>query len=110
MAEAAIACDGVEAGSGEMMVIRLDSSSRDPAIYADPGRFDMHRSGPQALAFAIGPHLCPGAFLGRLEARVMIRRLVQRFRILPGQDPARLADSRHFLVFDALPVRLEAIR
>ncbi len=106
-AATALAIDGVEIAPGEMMVIRLDSSSRDPEAHDRPDVFDMDRSGPQPLAFSIGPHLCPGAFLGRLEARAMVRGLVERFRILPGTEPSRIAESRHFLMFDALPIRLE---
>jgi cytochrome P450 len=106
-AENAVALGGGEVEEGGIMVLRLDSSSRDSAAYDDPGRFDMDRSGPQPLAFAAGPHLCPGAFLGRLEARAMVRGLLTRFRILPGAAPARIADSRHFLRFEALPIRLE---
>jgi len=60
------------------------AANRDPERYADPERFDVERwtrqpAPPPHLAFGGGVHLCLGAHLARLESRIAIGSLVQRF-------------------------------
>ena len=66
--------------SGAMIVLYLAGANRDPAAYADPDRFDLHRTGgAEHLAFSAGLHYCLGAALAQLEATVAVQRLVERF-------------------------------
>ncbi|MET8544419.1 cytochrome P450 [Kitasatospora sp. NPDC004799] len=68
------------------VVILTGACNRDPAAYADPGRFDLHRTGePDHISFSSGIHYCLGAPLARLEGEVAFRVLVER---LPGLRPA----------------------
>jgi cytochrome P450 len=68
---------------GDLVRVSLSAANRDPAVFADPDRFDPGRFGRGAsrghLAFAHGPHVCLGVHLARLEARsaldVILRRL-----------------------------------
>jgi cytochrome P450 len=76
---------------GEMVLIALASADRDPGRFADPDTFDIRRSetagrGGGHLAFGHGIHFCLGAPLARLEGRIAIRSLLERF---PGlsHDP-----------------------
>ena len=63
-----------------MIVLYLAGANRDPAAYADPDRFDLHRTGgAEHLAFSAGLHYCLGAALAQLEATVAVQRLVERF-------------------------------
>ncbi len=87
---------------GDLVTVSLAGANRDPAVFADPGRFDLHRrNARQHLAFAIGPHFCVGADLARLEARAALGALLDR---LPGLrlDPARPSAPRG-LVFRKPP-------
>jgi cytochrome P450 len=67
----------------------LAAANRDPAVFAEPDRFDMRRgNNDQHLAFGRGLHYCSGANLGRLEARVAVEELARRFprlRAVPNQ-------------------------
>jgi cytochrome P450 len=55
------------------------SANRDPAVFADPDRFDIGRDDSRHLGFGQGPHLCLGAALARLETRIVVSALLDRF-------------------------------
>ena len=66
---------------GDLVVVSIAGANRDPAMFADPDRFDAHRQNARLnLAFAQGPHFCLGAQLARGETRIVLRRLLE----LPG--------------------------
>ncbi|HEU5475190.1 MAG TPA: cytochrome P450 [Actinophytocola sp.] len=72
-----IAMAGARIRRGDLVTVSLAAANRDPAVFPDPDRFDLHRPNARAhLAFAKGPHFCPGAQLARTEtlctARVLL--------------------------------------
>ena len=74
---------------GDLVTVSLAAASRDPAVFADPDRFDLHRpNARQHWAFAVGPHFCVGAQLARAEAVAAVSELLGQ---LPGLrlDPVR---------------------
>jgi cytochrome P450 len=81
---------GVHLPEGARLFLWLAAAGRDPAVFADPGRFDLFRSdASQHLAFGKGLHYCLGANLGRLEARIAIAELARRYprlAVTPGQQ------------------------
>jgi cytochrome P450 len=67
---------------GDLVRVSIAAANRDPAVFADPDRFDLRRSTSRGhLAFAQGPHVCLGIHLARLEARTGVASLLER---LPG--------------------------
>jgi cytochrome P450 len=57
----------------------IASANRDEALFDDPHTFRLDRPDPRAhLGFGGGPHVCPGASLARLEARVAVGVLLDR--------------------------------
>ncbi len=59
--------------AGELVSVSLTAAHRDPAVFAEPDRFDIGRANArQHLAFARGPHFCLGAELARLEANTAL--------------------------------------
>ncbi len=71
--------NGARIRAGDQVTVSIAGANRDPAIFADPGRFDIRRpNAGRHLAFAHGPHFCIGAHLARLEARTAIETLLDR--------------------------------
>jgi cytochrome P450 len=76
---------------GDLVRVSLRHANRDPAVFAEPERFDVRR--PEArlqLAFAQGPHVCLGMHLARLETATALDRLLDRLPAI-RLDPARPA-------------------
>ncbi|WP_436792886.1 cytochrome P450 [Actinospongicola halichondriae] len=72
---------------GTSVRLLLGSANRDPAVFADPDTFDIHRSDLGHLAFGKGVHFCIGAALGRLEGQIVIPTVLRRFPELALEQP-----------------------
>jgi cytochrome P450 len=69
---------GARIQRGDLVIVSIAAANRDPAVFAEPDRFDIRRrNARQNFGFARGPHFCPGAELARLEARSAIRALLR---------------------------------
>ena len=79
--------DGLVIPKGTNFHLVIGAANRDPGVFYAPEVFDISRSPNRHLAFAGGPHVCVGLTLARMEGRVAIARLLERFpdyRVLPG--------------------------
>ena len=86
---------GVKLAAGTRVVVGMASANRDEAAFgADADRFDIDRADPPLhLTFGYGPHLCLGANLARLEARITAEVFFERFaaaELAPGWRYERL--------------------
>jgi len=63
---------------GDMVVPFLASANRDPSQFPDPDSLDVRRHIERHVAFAWGIHFCLGAWLARLEARVVLATVLRR--------------------------------
>jgi cytochrome P450 len=83
---------GTRIRAGDQVTVSIAAANRDPAVFPDPGRFDVRRpNAARHLAFAHGPHFCLGAYLARLEARMAIETLLDllpRLRLDPRYPSA----------------------
>jgi cytochrome P450 len=70
---------GVDLKSGEMLLLMLSATSRDPRQFEHPDDFDIDRDPNQHLAFGHGVHFCLGNSLARMEARLAITGWLRRF-------------------------------
>jgi cytochrome P450 len=64
---------------GKKVALLLGSGNRDPREFDRPDEFDIHRGNPRILAFGHGAHVCLGAAVARLEARVALQEFLARF-------------------------------
>jgi len=64
---------------GSVMVLLNGSGNRDERHFPDGDRFDIHRRIDHHLSFGYGLHFCLGAALARLEGRVVLDEVIQRF-------------------------------
>ncbi|GEB58005.1 cytochrome P450 family protein [Streptomyces gardneri] len=81
---------GTEIPAGASVLVAIGALDRDPARFPDPDRFDIRRDTRGHLAFGHGMHYCLGAPLARLEGRIALRTLLDRFPRLeldPEGDP-----------------------
>jgi cytochrome P450 len=73
---------------GEKVVFGVASANRDEAVHDDADSFRLDRTNfREHVAFGGGPHICPGASLARLEARVALETFLDRVAsVAPTSD------------------------
>jgi cytochrome P450 len=101
---------GVTIPAGRMVLPIIGAANRDPAVFAQPERFDVARDPNPHVAFGHGIHYCLGAPLSRLEARVVLEELLPRIRGIEYTQGAQWTPRKPFHVHGpaSLPVRLIA--
>jgi cytochrome P450 len=70
---------GQDVPEGSVMLLLNASGNRDERKFPEPDRFDIHRSIDHHLSFGYGIHFCLGAALARLEGRVALDEVLERF-------------------------------
>jgi cytochrome P450 len=78
---------GASIAAGDTMFLVILAANRDPAVFRDPDRLDVRRDPNPHFGFGWGLHHCLGAALARLEARIALRRLLERFPKLTPTEP-----------------------
>jgi cytochrome P450 len=100
---------GSEIPGGHQVLFGMTSANRDPAVFAEPGRFDPWRKEREYVAFGHGLHFCLGSHLARRELEVTLRVLSERLSDLELADAPRVRLSGTVLRGPkALPVRFAA--
>lgn len=97
---------GVALRRGTYMLIVPGAANRDPTVFSRPHTFDVARSNASDhLAFGFGPHHCIGAALARLEGKIALRKLFERFPDLSAAGQARRRPTPMLNGFAQLPVQ-----
>jgi cytochrome P450 len=105
----AVEAGGMTIPAGATVIVAVQAANRDAAHFPHPDRLDVTRQGNQHLAFGHGIHHCLGAPLARLEARIVIESLLERFPDLRlGVPVSSLARVPSVMMngLKTLPVRL----
>ena len=90
---------------GSVMVILNGSGNRDDRHFPDGDRFDIHRKIDHHLSFGYGLHFCLGAALARLEGRVALDEVLQRWTDWDVDwDNAKQAHTPNVRGWERLPV------
>ncbi len=70
---------GTTVPAGSAMLLLFGAANRDPRRYPDPDTFDIGRDNISHVTFGKGLHYCLGANLARLEGRVALDELLNRW-------------------------------
>ncbi len=88
------------------IVVLLGAANRDPDAFDDPDRLDIGRDARSHLSLGRGIHHCLGDLLARLEGRIVLEMLLERFpRIGLRAERPRFRTSIVFRGLQALPLR-----
>ena len=103
---------GVKVPAGSTVVLAWPAANRDRDAFPNPDDIDLDRPNPrQHVCFGWGIHLCVGAPLARVEAKVAFERLLARtksFSVDPAAEPLRHHRSLMIRRLVELPLILEA--
>jgi cytochrome P450 len=107
------ALEDVEVGgqtikAGTAVIASYHTANRDPERFADPHVLDLSRQDGGHLAFGHGIHQCLGQQLARVEMRVALPALVNRFPTLrlavPAEEVALRPETADIYGVKSLPV------
>ncbi|MFD6099435.1 cytochrome P450 [Nocardiopsis flavescens] len=96
---------GATVGKGEALMVSYGAISRDRAEHGEephPDTFDPARTRGRHISFGYGPHVCPGAPLARMEARIALPMLFERFPDLRLAVPDRELGNHPSVVVNSL--------
>ncbi len=99
---------GTRVAGGDYLCMLYASANRDERTFgADAARFDVRRrTNPVHLAFGFGEHVCLGASLARLEARIFLEEMLRRFPTYAVTGPPERVLSTTVAGIRSLPVVL----
>jgi cytochrome P450 len=97
---------GQAIAEGERVVMLYSSANFDEEVFDQPMKFDIRRDPNPHLAFGHGIHLCLGANLARLEARVFFEEFFRHFSGIEETGEPEFIRSNSIHGFKQMPVRL----
>ena len=98
--------NGVAVRKRDNVLLLLGAANRDPEVFEDPDRLDVRRNPSSHLSLGSGIHHCLGAPLARLQGRIVLEMLLDRFSSMKllGHRP-RFRRGLMFRGLESLPVR-----
>jgi cytochrome P450 len=101
---------GVRIPAGQVVLPWLAAANRDGRVFTEPDRFDVRRRPNPHLTFGHGVHFCLGAPLARLEARVALRLLLERYRDIEvaADEPVEQRNPWTMVAVRRLPLEVRA--
>jgi cytochrome P450 len=97
---------GVPMAAGEKLAMIYSSANRDEDAFADPDTFDITRHPNPHLAFGIGEHFCLGVHLARLEGKVFLEEMLERWPKVELAGEPRRQRSNLNNALKSLPIRV----
>ncbi|MGW1062844.1 cytochrome P450 [Micromonospora rubida] len=99
---------GQKIPAGAIVLVWLTTANRDDRVFADPGRFDILRKPNPHLAFGRGIHHCLGAPLARLETKIAMRLMLERYSDIRVRDdvPVKLRNPWTMIGVNKLPIEV----
>jgi cytochrome P450 PksS len=100
---------GVTIPQGHRILVGVGSANRDETVFENPDAIDITRHPNKHLGFGLGIHYCLGAPLARMEGKIALQALIDRFPDMRlAQRPEDLTWRKSTLVrgLEALPIHL----
>jgi len=100
---------GIQVKAGYRMFAWTASAGRDEERWSDPDVFDIQRSSSQHFNFGAGIHFCLGAPLARLEAKIVLEQIIERFADIQRvrEVPLQLFENFSLYGVQQLPMRVQ---
>lgn len=99
---------GTKIAKGDRVVMMYSSANFDEDVYDQPMTFDIGRKKNPHMAFGYGIHLCLGANLARMEARLFFEEIFKNFSAIElAGEPSRIR-SNNINGYKKMPVVLHA--
>jgi cytochrome P450 len=100
---------GEEIPAGKLVLPVIGSANRDPRHFPQAAAFDISRDPNPHVAFGHGIHFCLGAALSRMEARIALSDLLERFKNFERatDQPWEPRQALHVHGPTRLPIRFE---
>ena len=105
--DAPLALGDVTLPAGDFITLGVGAANHDPAVFDQPAVLDLARKPNHHLAFGHGAHACAGMNVARLEARIALGALAQRYPRLDLAGPPVRDRRVRFRGFSALPITLD---
>jgi len=80
---------GVDLKPGDKVAVCLDAASRDPEMFVDPNKFDLHRNIVKSTPFGYGPHACAGQAIARAGLEEFLRvflDIIGNYEVITNND------------------------
>jgi len=98
---------GTTVPEGSAVLLLMASANRDPRRFENPDHYDITRKDVVHLTFGYGPHFCLGAHLARLEGRVALDEILNRWRDWDiDESGSQLASTSTVRGWERLPIVL----
>jgi cytochrome P450 len=97
---------GQAIAAGDPVVMLYSSANFDEEVFDDPMNFDITRSHNPHMAFGHGIHLCLGANLARMEARIFFEEFFSHFSTIESGGEPVFIRSNNIHGYKEMPVML----
>jgi cytochrome P450 len=101
----AVSFEGGTVPADSPVLLLTGAATRDPRVYERADEFDIGRGGHTTLAFGYGVHGCLGAWLARLESRLALEGIRQRWsRLVVQRDGLERVNMSNVAGYSRVPV------